>query len=103
MQRRHQSPTLSDDPYDIPQKPALPDIASRRLEDTGHRERKERSKRRGDSDASDDERSRAKRKEKRKKEKAVAATSTGALGEGLASFDMPYVKKGGVREWDVGK
>ena len=85
------------------QKPALPDIASRRLEDTGHRERKERRKRRGDSDDSDDERSRAKRKEKRKKEKALATTSSGTVGEGLSTFDMPYVKKGGVREWDVGK
>ncbi|ORX40524.1 hypothetical protein BD324DRAFT_677982 [Kockovaella imperatae] len=91
QKRRHQSPTLSDDGYAIPKNVSLrkdsPEIDIRKLEKAEKKKRKEdRRKRRGDSD-SDDE----------KDKKAKATTETPGL------FDIPYVKKGGVREWDVGK
>ncbi len=103
--RRHHSPTLSDDPLDIPAASAIRATSppARRLE----KPRKER-KRRTWSDESEDEREREKRKEKRRaekqREKALTTTmTTEGAADGKGMFDMAYVKKGGVREWDVGK
>ena len=69
-----------------------PDVDTRKLEKTEKKKRKEeRRKKRGDSDEDEEDR------EKRKAAKGM----TESTGSGL--FDIPYVKKGGVREWDVGK
>ena len=99
--RRHHSPTLSDDPLDIPAATAIRASSPRRLE----KPRKERTKRRGGDSESEDERERAKRKETRRKErerqKALTVEGGGRGEKGM--FDMAYVKKGGVREWDIGK
>lgn len=81
-----------------------PDVESdmRKYEKEEKRKRREERKKRkskngyGTSDDSEGERER--RREKKQRDKMVSVDD----GEpGL--FDMKYVKKGGVREWDVGK
>ena len=102
--RRHHSPTLSDDPLDIPVATAVRASSPRRIAKSRLDEK--RRKRRGGSDESEDGRERVKRKEKRRvekeREKALTTPERGA-GDGKSMFDMAYVKKGSVREWDVGK
>jgi len=93
------------DEYDAPSKgikrSPSPDTLARRLD---RAERKRRRAARGDSD--DDERAarKARRREEKRREKLLAsgtAGSSGAATDGI--FEVEYVKKGGVREWDVGK
>lgn len=101
--RRHHSPTLSDDPLDIPAATAIRASSPSRMDNVKPR-RKEKKMRW--SDESDDERERGKRKEKKKQEKQREknlTTTVNGDGDGKGMFDMAYVKKGGVREWDVGK
>ena len=103
--RRHHSPTLSDDPLDIPVGSAVRASSPRRIA-RPRLEEKKRRKRRGGSDESEDERERVKRKEKRRREKErekALTTAEAGTGDGKGMFDMAYVKKGSVREWDVGK
>ena len=101
--RRHHSPTLSEDPFDIPVTTAIRASSPRRLD----RVQKEKKKMRWGSDESEQERERAKRKEKRRKEKQrekdLNLTTMADLGGGETMFDMAYIKKGKIREWDVGK
>ncbi|WWC94919.1 hypothetical protein V866_001771 [Kwoniella sp. B9012] len=126
--KRHQSPTLSDT---IPEPPqgVLPsrrlspdrdryDDLSRKLEKKDKKKRKEeRKRRRGSSyDSSEDEREKRKERRKREKQKLKERERedeekySGLRKEGgvrvsksgiLEGYE--YVKKGGTREWDVGK
>jgi hypothetical protein len=102
-QRRHLSPTLSDDHMGVPSGITLrspsPDLSgsARRLEKAEKRKRKdERRKRRG-SDSDDED---LRRRERKKKETGKMVSS---LGEEKGMFGVAYSKKGAVREWDVGK
>ncbi|OCF61324.1 hypothetical protein L486_00972 [Kwoniella mangroviensis CBS 10435] len=126
--KRQQSPTLSDT---IPEPPqgVLPsrrlspdrdryDELSRKLEKKDKKKRKEeRKRRRGSSyDSSEDEREKRKerkRKEKQKlkekeredEEKYGGLRKEGGVGVSKSGIleGYEYVKKGGTREWDVGK
>ncbi|RSH91913.1 hypothetical protein EHS25_009283 [Saitozyma podzolica] len=114
--KRHQSPTLSDEAYGVPQgitlrspSPSTEVLLSRKIDRTEKKRRKEERKRRtaGDwSDASEQERDREKRRRKKGEEKARDKALDPASGftrkeEGM--MEVEYVKKGGVREWDKGK
>lgn len=67
-------------------------------------ERRAKRAQRGFDDDIETEAERAKRKAERKKEKEERARVTQiGPGDGGGLLDVTYVKKGGVREWDMGK
>ncbi|WVQ66951.1 uncharacterized protein L199_005142 [Kwoniella botswanensis] len=126
--KRHQSPTLSDTISEpplgvLPSRRLSPDRdrfddLSRKLEKKDKKKRKEeRKRRRGSSyDSSEDEREKRKerkRKEKQKlkekeredEEKYGGLRKEGGVGVSKSGIleGYEYVKKGGTREWDVGK
>lgn len=103
---RARSPGLHDDPLTIPKvhlrRTPSPDAAAlKRMEKAARRARRLGY---GSDDSAEDEMARSKRKELRKKEKEERARIVMmGPGDGGGLFDVQYVKKGGVREWDVGK
>ncbi|WWD19673.1 hypothetical protein CI109_104135 [Kwoniella shandongensis] len=109
--RRHQSPTLSDNsplppPGILPSKRAYsPDLSKveKKERKARKKEEKRRRRRRGSSDddssESEDERERRKRKERKKREKEKEKEKVSSTL--LDGYE--YVKKGGTREWDMGK
>ena len=102
-QPRHKSPGLYDDPIEIP-KIRLRRSPSPTLKELEKAEKRAKRAQRGYDDDCETEAERSKRKAARRKEKEERARVTQlGPGDGGGLFDVEYVKKGGVREWDMGK
>jgi hypothetical protein len=100
---RNRSPGLYDDPMEIP-KVKLRRTPSPTLKEIEKAEKRAKRAQRGYDDDCETEAERAKRKADRKREKDERARVTQlGPGDGGGLFDVTYVKKGGTREWDMGK
>lgn len=101
QKRRHHSPGLLDDPYDVPPKAIS---RSDSPDEKSERRRKKEERRRQYIEDSEEEFERAERRRKRKEEKRKAdeGEASGTGGK-VDVFGMEYTRKGGVREWDKGK
>ncbi|WVW86206.1 hypothetical protein I302_108248 [Kwoniella bestiolae CBS 10118] len=122
--KRHQSPTLSDSIPEPPQgvlpsrrlTPDRYEDLSRKLEKKDRKQRKvERKRRRGSSyDSSEEEREKRKERKRKDKEKQrekeredeekyAKLKKEGGVSKSGVLEGYEYVRKGGLREWDVGK
>jgi hypothetical protein len=103
LQPRNRSPGLYDDPMEIP-KIHLRRTPSPTPKEIEKAERRAKRAQRGFDDDLETEAERSKRKAERKKEKEERARVTQlGPGDGGGLLEVTYVKKGGVREWDMGK